>query len=98
MSSFDLVERDPHVFTGTWTVEARGSDCVLTMDAEFDLGMPSLSHLLDPIAIEAVEDAVGSVLRGLFGESVEVEYGGEGAAPASADGQVPITTPTEGAA
>ncbi|MGB7686725.1 MAG: SRPBCC family protein [Solirubrobacterales bacterium] len=75
VATFNLIEGDPQVFSGDWTVAAKGDDCVLTMEAEFDLGMPSLSHILDPIAIEAVEDSVASVLRGLFGEDTRIEYG-----------------------
>jgi len=47
------------------------------MLAEFDLGMPSLGHVLDPIAIEALEDAVADVARGLFGADVELAFGDE---------------------
>ncbi|HSZ68909.1 MAG TPA: SRPBCC family protein [Solirubrobacteraceae bacterium] len=79
-ATFDLIEGDPHVFKGSWRVATEGSECVLIMEAEFDLGMPSLSHILDPIAIEAVEDAVASVLRGLFGEDTRIEYAGAAAA------------------
>jgi hypothetical protein len=76
LATFELIEGDPQEFTGSWKVTYEGSDCVLTMEAEFDLGMPSLSHILDPIAVEAVESAVASVLRGLFGEDTKIEYGG----------------------
>jgi hypothetical protein len=73
--SFDLVEGDPHGFSGTWTAEARDRGCELRMDAEFDLGMPSLGHVLDPIAVEALEDAVADVVRNLFGDKVRVAFG-----------------------
>jgi hypothetical protein len=74
---FELVAGDPHAFSGTWTAEPHPDGCVLTMTAEFDLGMPSVSHVIDPIAIEALEDAIASVLRGLFGEDVEIAFGDE---------------------
>jgi hypothetical protein len=74
--SFDLIEGDPHGFSGSWRAEPTDSGgCLLTMDALFDLGMPSLSHVLDPIAVEALEDAVADVVRSLFGTSVEVAFG-----------------------
>jgi hypothetical protein len=75
--SFELIEGDPHAWRGGWTAEQHGDDCVLTMVAQFDLGMPSLGHVLDPIAIEALEDAVADVARGLFGEDVELALGDE---------------------
>lgn len=73
--TFDLIEGDPHGFSGTWTAAERDGGCELRMDAEFDLGMPSLSHVLDPIAVEALEDAVADVVRNLFGDKVEIAFG-----------------------
>jgi hypothetical protein len=73
--SFELIEGDPHGFSGSWRVQPTDSGCLLTMDALFDLGMPSLSHVLDPIAVEALEDAVADVVRSLFGASAKVAFG-----------------------
>jgi Polyketide cyclase / dehydrase and lipid transport len=73
--SFELIEGDPHGFAGTWRAEPTERGCLLTMDALFDLGMPSLSHVLDPIAVEALEDAVADVVQSLFGSSVGVAFG-----------------------
>jgi hypothetical protein len=73
--SFELIEGDPHGFAGIWTAEPTATGCLLRLDAIFDLGMPSLSHVIDPIAVEALEDAVADVVRSLFGDSVLVEYG-----------------------
>ena len=78
VATFELIEGDPEVFAGRWTAEPTGDGCVVTMDSTFDLGMPSLGHILDPIAIEAIEDAVDSVLRALFGDDVRVEFGLDG--------------------
>jgi ribosome-associated toxin RatA of RatAB toxin-antitoxin module len=76
IETFELIEGDPHRWSGHWTVApAGGGSCALEMDADFDLGMPSLSHVLDPIAVEALEDAVASVVAGLFGEATRVEFG-----------------------
>jgi hypothetical protein len=74
---FDLIEGDPHQFNGTWDVLPGADGSILTFDAEFDLGMPSLAHVLDPIAVEAVEDAIESVLRGLYGEDIDLKFTGE---------------------
>lgn len=71
---FELVEGDPHLFDGVWEVEAHEGGSALVFDADFDLGMPSLSHVLDPIAVEAVEDAIESVVRGLYGDELEMEF------------------------
>jgi hypothetical protein len=71
---FELIEGDPHLFTGVWLVEPDDAGSTLTFDAEFDLGMPSLAHVLDPIAVEAVEDAIESVLRGLYGATLALKF------------------------
>ena len=71
---FELIEGDPHHFDGIWHVEPEEAGSTLTFDADFDLGMPSLAHVLDPIAVEAVEEAVESVLRGLYGDALEIEF------------------------
>jgi len=65
---FSLVEGDPQDFSGAWTAAARAGGCTLQLEGEFDLGMPSLRHVLDPIAIEALEDAITDVLLALFSE------------------------------
>jgi hypothetical protein len=74
VAEFRLLGGDPVAWEGRWTAVPRGDGCVLTLAAEFDLGMPSLEHVLDPLALEALEDAVASVLVHLFGEDTEVEF------------------------
>lgn len=74
---FELIEGDPHLFNGTWDVTPGTDGSTLTFDAEFDLGMPSLAHVLDPIAVEAVEDAIESVLRGLYGDDLDLKFSGD---------------------
>lgn len=51
--------------------------------------MPSLDHVLDPMAIEALEDAVADVVHHLFGERVTVTYG-ESGHRAGEGGQEPL--------
>lgn len=83
-SVFELIEGDPHLFNGVWLVEPDPDGSTLTFDAEFDLGMPSLAHVLDPIAVEAVEDAIESVLRGLYGADVALKFTDEAPTPSTA--------------
>lgn len=79
--SFDLIEGDPHGFSGAWTARQVNGGSELTMAADFDLGMPSLGHVLDPVAIEALEDAVVEVVRSIFGDKARIALG----EPASAN-------------
>ncbi len=69
---FSLVEGDPQEFAGAWTASARAGGCTLRLSGEFDLGMPSLRHVLDPIAIEALEDAITDVLEALFAGRIRI--------------------------
>jgi Polyketide cyclase / dehydrase and lipid transport len=69
---FSLIEGDPLDFAGAWTASARPGGCTLQLTGEFDLGMPSLRHVLDPIAIEALEDAITDVLETLFASRIRV--------------------------
>lgn len=77
--TFALIEGDPQTFAGGWTAEPCAEGCVLTMNADFDLGMPSLSHVLDPLAVEALEDAIADVLGSLFGAETPLAFGEAGA-------------------
>lgn len=70
---FTLIEGDPYDFNGAWTAAPRDGGCTLQILGEFDLGMPSLQHVLDPIAIEALEDAITEVLHALFGAALRLE-------------------------
>jgi hypothetical protein len=71
---FEMIEGDPYHFDGFWHVKTEETGSILTFDADFDLGMPSLAHVLDPIAVEAVEQAIESVLQGLYGDALEIEF------------------------
>jgi hypothetical protein len=70
---FSLIEGDPRDFAGAWTAVPCEGGCTLQLLGEFDLGMPSLRHVLDPIAIEALEDAIADVLHALFAGAIRVE-------------------------
>jgi hypothetical protein len=71
---FEMIEGDPQSFDGHWHVEPAISGSTLTLDADFELGMPSLAHVLDPIAVESIEEAVESVLRGLYGDTLLIQF------------------------
>jgi ribosome-associated toxin RatA of RatAB toxin-antitoxin module len=69
---FEQVSGDFASFTGTWTVSPAGTDVVVGFDCVFDLGIPSLEAMLNPVAIRALDQSIGLILRGLLGESVEL--------------------------
>ena len=67
---FDQVDGDFVVFTGVWAVEPDGDGVRVRFTASFDLGMPSLAPMIDPIAVRTLVDNVQAILRGLLGPAV----------------------------
>ncbi len=67
---FEQVDGDFVLFTGTWAVEPDGDGSVVRFTASFDLGMPSLAPMIDPIAERALVDNVRAILAGLLGPAV----------------------------
>ncbi len=52
---FDQIEGDLEVYNGEWRLVEEGGDVVVTLKIEFDLGIPSLADLLNPIGIKAIK-------------------------------------------
>ncbi len=67
---FEQVDGDFVHFTGTWAVEPDGDGAVVRFTASFDLGMPSLAPMIDPIAVRTLVDNVQAILSGLLGPGV----------------------------
>jgi len=67
---FEQLDGDFVHFTGTWAVEPSGDGAVVRFTASFDLGMPSLAPMIDPIAERTLVDNVRAILGGLLGPSV----------------------------
>lgn len=69
--TFNQIEGDVEHFSGQWKVKNQEDDCCIMFLAKFDMGIPSLSQILDPIAIQALQENITAIIRGLFGEEVE---------------------------
>lgn len=67
---FEQIEGDFDRFDGSWQVAQAGRDVRVVFAAGFDLGMPSLASIIDPIAERALRDHTEEVLRGLLGEQI----------------------------
>jgi ribosome-associated toxin RatA of RatAB toxin-antitoxin module len=70
---FDQLTGDFASFAGTWSVQRAGSGSRIDFDARFDLGIPTLAAILDPIAESALRTNIAVILRGLLGEVVPLE-------------------------
>jgi ribosome-associated toxin RatA of RatAB toxin-antitoxin module len=65
---FERIDGDFGEFGGTWALSARGPDTTLAYTAEFDLGIPELKGLLEPIAERVITESVCWYVVGLFDE------------------------------
>ena len=68
--TFEQVEGDIDVFQGAWRVNGHSPGSMIAFSATFDLGLPSLADLLEPIAEAALVENIRSILLGMFGEEV----------------------------
>jgi ribosome-associated toxin RatA of RatAB toxin-antitoxin module len=86
---FTQIDGDFERFEGGWYVEQDGTGTTARFTAVFDLGIPSLASLIDPIASRTLLETIGLIARGLFGpaitlhepEPVAVSTDGEGGRP-----------------
>lgn len=70
---FEQLEGDFEVFRGEWVCEGHGPGTIVRFSASFDLGIPSLAEILDPVAESTLRDNIIRILGGLLGEVTEVE-------------------------
>jgi ribosome-associated toxin RatA of RatAB toxin-antitoxin module len=85
--AFEQLYGDFEVFCGSWQVVQVADGCVVTFDAEFDFGIPSLASILDPIAARVLTETIAKVVAGLLGAVTVLHEGAEsGLAPPPAAG------------
>jgi hypothetical protein len=70
---FQQTEGDVEVFQGDWQIEPSGTGSRVTFNADLDLGIPSLSAFLNPVAADALRENITAILTGLFGGDLVVE-------------------------
>jgi ribosome-associated toxin RatA of RatAB toxin-antitoxin module len=71
--SFRQISGDFREFAGEWRVEAAGADSSVHFSAHFDLGIPALRAVVEPIAAKNLRSNLSAVLRGLFGPDLRLE-------------------------
>jgi len=64
---FTQLSGDFEVFEGTWQCSSDPDGTAVTFDAVFDLGIPTLAELLDPVADSTLRTNIERILRGLLG-------------------------------
>lgn len=60
--TFTQVEGDLAAFDGEWRVEEEDDAVVIRFRAEFDLGIPSLATMLDPVAERALRSNISELI------------------------------------
>jgi len=70
--TFEQVTGDFAEFSGTWLVEPTPAGTVVTFSATFDLGIPTLAPILDPVAEAALRNNIRLILAGLLGSETEI--------------------------
>lgn len=70
---FRQLSGDLEMFDGVWRIEEDSPDRqVVYFTARFDLGIPMLEEVLEPIAEEALYENIVAIVKDLFGRGVEV--------------------------
>lgn len=79
---FEQTAGDFAHFAGKWQVNPAGGDVEVSFVADFDLGMPSLAAMIDPIAEQTLRDNMRLILTGLLGDEMTITDGRQPAANA----------------
>jgi ribosome-associated toxin RatA of RatAB toxin-antitoxin module len=70
---FWLVDGDLDELHGEWQVDQLERGSLLRFSCRFDMGIPTLAHLIEPVAADTLRENMVSVCEGLFGASEVVE-------------------------
>jgi hypothetical protein len=71
---FQRRDGDPEDFSGTWSsgADPSGQGCILKFEANFEIGIPTLSEMLEPLAAQTLRENVIQTLRGIFGDALVI--------------------------
>ncbi len=68
---FHQVKGDMEVFTGEWVLEERGSALTnVRLQITFEIGIPLLADMLNPVAQRSLQENCADMLRGVERESL----------------------------
>jgi len=70
---FTQLDGDFERFEGGWYVSEDSPGTTARFTAVFDLSIPTLASLIDPIAARTLLDTMGLIARGLFGPRVRLD-------------------------
>src|SRR4051795_10246112 len=68
---FHQLKGDMEVFTGSWVLDERAADLThVRLETEFEIGIPLLADMLNPVAQRALRDNSAEMLRGVEQEAL----------------------------
>lgn len=70
--NFRQIAGDMDHFSGQWILRDDENTCVILFTVDFDLGIPSLNDILEPIAELALRDNFHAILEGLLAQPIEL--------------------------
>jgi ribosome-associated toxin RatA of RatAB toxin-antitoxin module len=70
---FNQLEGDFEEFFGGWVLTCHPDGTAASMIADFDFGVPSLASIVEPVAERVLTDVTHLILRGLFGDRMELD-------------------------
>ncbi|MFF0162577.1 aromatase/cyclase [Streptomyces sp. NPDC005263] len=68
--TFEQLSGDFQTFEGSWRCEPRDGGTLVVFTASFDLGIPTLADILDPVAESTLRTNIARILFGLVGAEV----------------------------
>ena len=68
---FEQTEGSLRHFVGHWQVDEDPDGAIVTVAADFAIGMPSMAAFVEPIAETTIVENIQAVLTGMFGEAFE---------------------------
>ncbi|CAL9636003.1 hypothetical protein SUDANB145_06204 [Streptomyces sp. enrichment culture] len=71
--AFEQITGDFQSFSGSWRCEPHGPGTRVVFTASFDLGIPTLAEILDPVAASTLRHLIGEIVKGLLGAEVTDE-------------------------
>jgi ribosome-associated toxin RatA of RatAB toxin-antitoxin module len=79
---FTQLDGDFEEFAGSWSTRRDGADSIVEFTAHFDIGIPSLGAIIEPLAERTLRDNVTQILRGLLGADIAIATEAEGSSAA----------------
>ncbi|MGC9542247.1 type II toxin-antitoxin system RatA family toxin [Streptomyces sp. UG1] len=71
--TFEQLSGDFQTFEGSWRCEPRDGGTLIVFTASFDLGIPTLAEILDPVAESTLRTNIARIVAGLVGAEVTDE-------------------------